>query len=37
VRTGDQGNLARYLRGNEPGAIRLGIYQVPIDLVLTNQ
>lgn len=37
VRTGAEGDLARYLQGNGPGAILLGIYHVPVDLVLTNQ
>lgn len=30
-------DLARFLRGNGPGAVQLGIYHVPIDLLLTNQ
>lgn len=30
-------DLARFLRGNGSGAVLLGIYHVPIDLVLTNQ
>ena len=37
VRTGSQGDLAQYLRGNGPGAVLLGIYSVPLDLTLTNQ
>jgi len=37
VRTGGQGDRARYLRGNGPGAVLLGIYSVPLDLTLTNQ
>ncbi len=30
-------DLARFLQGNGPGAVLLGIYHVPIDLLLTNQ
>ena len=37
VRTGAQGDLARFLRGNGPGEVLIGIYHVPIVLELTNQ
>lgn len=37
VRTGGQGDLARYLRGNGPSAVLVGIYSVPLDLTLSNQ
>ena len=37
VRTAGQGTLARYLRGNGPGEVLLGIYNVPMELVLTNK
>lgn len=30
-------DLALFLQGNGPGAVLLGVYHVPIDLVLTNQ
>lgn len=37
VRTGGQGDVARFLRGNGPGEVLLGRYNMPLDLRLTNQ
>ena len=37
VRTGGQGDIARFLRGNGPGEVLLGYYRMPLDLMLTNQ
>jgi hypothetical protein len=37
VRTSNQGDRARFLRGNGPGEVLLGIYSVPVDLKLMNQ
>ena len=37
VRTDGDSNFARLLQGNGPGAILLGIYHVPLHVLLTNQ
>ena len=37
VRTSGQGDLARYLQGNGPGEVLIGVYHLPVDLMLTNQ